>query len=84
MYKGSLKCARFIGNADAVCSSTLLSQRVFNGITSAAAMQLLSLSKFRTAEILAIMSSNGVIIKKGFAEQLVIVGLVLEIRWVLK
>jgi predicted transcriptional regulator len=36
-----------------------------DSITTTEAMQLLNLGKSRTAEILAMMSANGVIIKKG-------------------
>lgn len=39
--------------------------RQHDSITTAIAMQLLSLGKSRTAEILAMMAANGVIIKKG-------------------
>lgn len=37
----------------------------YDSITTVLAMQLLSLGKSRTAEILALMVANGVIIKKG-------------------
>lgn len=47
----------------------------YDSITTVLAMQLLSLGKSRTAEILALMVANGVIIKKrGWASNLLLPG----------